>query len=164
MVNILLHWFRFAEATQKKVLWSKWTGAQSLKKSLVLCIFLLGCHKPPEKAALGQGIPLHSPYPLQILSQHSWEAVWLRWGPHGWPSSHVSTAGPTPCALPLLSPLLQEPALWPKQGISFHQYGGLEKHGLISENSREVNDLRCVTADYQKSLSKNKPPLWATLK
>lgn len=104
------------------------------KKPLLL--FACSCAKPPRKAGLGRGIPPCSPHPEQIPSWCSREAVWLQQGPCGLPSSVVSTAVPALWALLLFSLLLPEPILWQKQGDSFFQCGGLEKHGLISDKAQ----------------------------
>lgn len=62
----------------EKAIWSKWISTQLVKNPLTLSMLLQCCHKSPIKAGLGQGIPLHSPHPQQVLSQWSQEDAWLQ--------------------------------------------------------------------------------------
>lgn len=70
MADILLYWFRFAEASRKchRVQMNKYLKKNLLKTLLTLFMLLQCSHKPPKKASLGQGIPPLSPCPQQDLS------------------------------------------------------------------------------------------------
>lgn len=70
MVDILLYWFRFAEASRKchMVQMNKYLKKKSAKNPPHSFHVVAMQPQATQKAVLGQGIPPHSPCPQQDLS------------------------------------------------------------------------------------------------